>query len=59
MAQVAVGRGERPVSELLLDHIDRQALGGQLGGVGVAQAVGVHALSMPARTARRGSSRPT
>jgi len=47
MAQVAVGRRERPVPELLLDHVDRQALGGELGGVGVAQAMGVHPLLDP------------
>ena len=38
MAQIAIGRGERAVAELLLDDVDRHSLGRELGGVGVAQA---------------------
>ena len=44
VAQVAVGRGKRALAELLLDDVGRHALGRELGGVGVAQAVGVDAL---------------
>ena len=47
MAQVAIGRGERAVAELLLDDVDRHSLGRELGGVGVAQAVGMDALLNP------------
>ena len=35
------------MAELLLDHVGGDALGHQLGGVGVAEAVGVNALLDP------------
>src|SRR2546423_15533284 len=39
--QVAVGAGQALVAQLSLDDLDREALGGQLGGVGVAPTLGV------------------
>jgi len=44
VAEVAVGDGEAGVAELALDEVDRVALFGEFGGVGVAEAVGVDPL---------------
>ena len=46
VAQVAVGHGERGVSERVADHVHRDAFAGELGGVRVPQAVGVDTLSL-------------
>src|SRR3954454_13349984 len=45
--EVAVGAGQALVAQLGLDDLGRQALGGQLDGVGVAQALGVDPLADP------------
>jgi len=42
VAQVAVSHRQRRVTQRVTDHVDRGPLPGQLGGVGVAEAVGVH-----------------
>jgi hypothetical protein len=47
VVQVADGRGNRGVAELLGNDPDIHPLGAQLGGVGVAEAVGVDPLGDP------------
>jgi hypothetical protein len=49
--QVDVRGRERDVAELLLDHVDGYALGDELGGVRVPQAVRIQAVAPPWRPA--------
>ncbi len=53
MIEVAGGRGDAGVAELAGDDGDVHALGAELGGVGVAEAVGADAL-VDARPGRLG-----
>ena len=58
VAEVAVGDGEAGVAELALDEVDRVALFGEFGGVGVAEAVGVDPLVDPSLGAQAGEELP-
>ena len=50
VVEIVGGRGDAPMAELLGDDPDVHALDPQLGGVGVAKAVGVDPLTCPPKT---------